>query len=205
MSALKCKTREMLAAHRANGGQPPASAGTSAAIGDTIAALRADLEVHRRKSHELDSLIARLVAYAGTEESPLSSLAPARRRRAGGRPPIDPSDELRARKAKAMRLRRQRIRDEASAAAAVAPPPAKPQKRQRKKAVQEGQKAETTAADAPPAANGHGKRKRKRNPRFMSGESGTLTEWETSPDGTLSRSLVSPGERVPLKDEHPAT
>ena len=127
MSALKRKTREMLAVHRAR--KPPAATGT--AIGDTIAKLRTDLESHHQRAAEINRLIGMLVAYGGTEKSPPATLpvtAPVRRRRAGGRPVIDPGDAVRAQRAAAMRQRRARLKSAAAAA-----PPTKPKSRKKEK------------------------------------------------------------------------
>lgn len=217
MSALKLKAREMLAAHRARS-KPPAATGT--AIGDTIAKLRTDLESHHQRAAEINRLIGQLVSYAGAEEFP-SAILPvtARKRHAGGRPVIDPSDAQRAKKRDAMRRRRQRLRDAAAAAAAAVPPAspvAKPQKRQRQKAAPAGeQKAETTT-DTPPAANGTAKprrRKRRLSPPaggfhhpLSAGVKGEITEWQTDENGCLGRELRTPGETLLLKGERlPAT
>lgn len=195
MSALKRKTREMLAVHRATARKPPAAAGEVIDAG--IDALRADLETHRHKAHELEVLIARLVAYTGAEELPATNATPTRKRRRRGRPGrprLDGSAALRAKKAAAMRARRQRIRDEAAAATAT-PSPTKPQK-QRQKAVAPREPKPKSAAAAT-------KKCRRKNGGLVgvptSGVKPVASEWVKDAAGNASRTLVAPGEYVPLK------
>ena len=225
MSALKRKTREMLAAHARS--KPPVAAGT--AIGDAIAALRAELETQRCRAVEIEALIARLTAYTGAENRlPLAAGSNAtpirRRRRHRGRPLVDAAAALRAKKAAAMRQRRARLRAEAAAAAAAATPPVTPPKakpvssgglrskpargnepREKEKAAPSEPKAEI-AADAPsPKTNGGVPKKPK--PQKLrkdvgvptSGVKPVASEWTTDAAGNPSRSLVAPGEAVPLK------
>ena len=180
----------------------------------TLAALRANLEVHRCKAVETEALIARLIAYAGAEEfsreiDPVTVPA-RRRRRRRARPSIDASDvQRRVAKRDAMRRRRARIKAEAAAAASPAVPTAKPSKPQRQKtAAPSPQKPETPANV--PMVTGSPVKKRKKRPKNAlpakmptSGVRPLATEWTAGADGTLSRELVAPGERTPLKDERP--
>jgi hypothetical protein len=126
----------------------------TAAVGNcyanAIAALRIDVEMHRRQACEAEALIAKLRGYANGSVEP--SAPPPGSKRRGGRPPLDPNDAYRARKAADMRKRRARIK----AAAATAPPPAKPKPaakhRPREKAVPPAVPA--PAVPSPAADNG---------------------------------------------------
>jgi hypothetical protein len=194
-------------------------AAVGATIADALRALRADLEMHRRKAAELDSIIARLNAYAGKQ------VKRKRRRRVGrpsiadearrertrlamrkrraklkaaaaplAKPPAPSPDDTahRAQKAEAQRARRQKLKD-AAAAAKPEPKPAKP--KARKKA---GKPDEET--DSAPLANG-GSKQRGRPAFSVSGEKLEASPWVTGSDGTLSRELIAPGSHIPLKDE----
>jgi hypothetical protein len=125
MSAPSRKRTEMLVAavHRGSRKPPPADDGPTAGgtIKATVAELYADLERHRGRVVEIESLISKL---ENCSNGAPSALTPAKHR--GGRPVIDPNDALRARKAADMRARRAKIR-----AAATLPSNPKLRKRQK--------------------------------------------------------------------------
>jgi hypothetical protein len=129
----------MLEAAARRGSRKPPPAATSPAAGGTIKAtvaeLYADLERHQRCVVEIESLISKLESYSN------GSPPPAKRR--GGRPVIDPTDQVRSRKARDMRDRRARIK---AAAAPLTPP--KPRKRQRRAPSAPGEQPK-----APPASD----------------------------------------------------
>jgi hypothetical protein len=96
-----------------------------------IAALEQELHDLEGKVFAARHLIEMLRLRAGTP-TPEPKVAPspattqkkqngvaAPKRRKGGRPPLDPADQQRARKAAQMRARRQRLREEAARAAAA--------------------------------------------------------------------------------------
>ena len=84
----------------------------------TIGALRADLEIHRHRVVEIETLIAGLESYGVAGEN-LN-----RGKRRAGRPPANAGDELRQRKARNMRSWRARQ--------VQTPPKARARKRRRK-------------------------------------------------------------------------
>ena len=167
-------------------------------------ALRTELERHRRDAVETEALLVRLERFAANGSAPPQPSPPVAgngRRRHDGTPD---DAARRAKKALLMRQRRERIW---TAKAAAAAKPAKPKPKARKKAnstAPSADKASEPATDTPPpeATPGAAAKRNGRPPSpFMSGVKGTLTEWKADADGTLSRELVAPGERTPLRDE----
>jgi len=169
-----------------------------------LALLNPDPERQVGQVAELRALVAQLETYASNGAAPPQPRQPAagngRRRHDGA-----PEDAARrAKKALLMRQRSERIR---TAKAAAAAKPAKPKPKARKKAnstAPSADKASEPATDTPPpeATPGAAAKRNGRPPSpFMSGVKGTLTEWKADADGTLSRELVAPGERTPLRDE----
>jgi hypothetical protein len=136
----------------------PAAAGReSPAAGDCIAGalavLKIDLEMHEHRAADIKRLIGQLSTYANGAEPRVPPVA--NPKHPGGRPPIDPGDERRAKNAEKQRLRRQRIR---AAVPPPTPPPSKP--KPAKKNSPRHRKSIATAVEAaaaivpPPAVNG---------------------------------------------------
>jgi hypothetical protein len=115
---------------------------TTAKLVDVIAALRIDLETQRTKAVATEALIDKLTGYMnGAGRSADEDLKHTKRRRRAGRPPLDPSDKLRAKKREAMRRYRSRQKAQKPA----------PRKLRRKDAVQEHGEPKADKPGSPPA------------------------------------------------------
>lgn len=151
MSALRAKTREMLASRKPmpravpqphGAGMPVAvscetHAPAAGALAAAIAALEADMHEHQRKAGEARALLGRLRAYANGSAEPsapeIAAAEPSAPTNGRKRPSLD--DETRRRR------QRDSMRKYRAAAKAATPPPKPPKSRKRRKAA---------AAEEPP-------------------------------------------------------